>query len=387
NSPAVDKLIQMNKKALDEYGAQDWEAAKRTLLQALVFAKKSGLDTHPMMARTYVHLGAVYVVGFKDRAKGAQSFGRAVEIDPGIRISKAMSTPELEGVFDEAKGGAGGGGKASSRGPGGAEPSVSTAPPPSGKRRKTPIMESDTGADAPPADEAAAPKARKRPVPPEDDESIDPDLPSRVAALDCPVKDEAEIDKPVLVRCAVAKNLSKVVEVVLFYLEPGKTDFTDVPLERSPKGWYVGKIPKKAVTGTSLRYYIEGRNVDGKPLVANGSKDSPNLMLIRDAEAAATEKEIGGKRHEENPLDEPNPNRPHRLLGHIDRSKIGVDTRYGNRSFWVGLGIGSGYGFGLASNLEVRKELASTYGSGIAWAGLGQVAPEIGFQINPDVAI
>src|SRR6185369_13336925 len=105
NSPAVDKLIQMNKKALDEYGAADWDAAKRTLLQALVFAKKSGLDTHPMMARTYVHLGAVYVVGFKDRAKGAQSFGRAVEIDPGIHISKAMSTPELEGVFDEAKGG------------------------------------------------------------------------------------------------------------------------------------------------------------------------------------------------------------------------------------------------------------------------------------------
>src|SRR5690349_24746879 len=64
NAPAVDKLIQMNKKALEDYETLEWDTAKRTLLQALVFAKKSGLDTHPMMARTYVHLGAVYIVGF-----------------------------------------------------------------------------------------------------------------------------------------------------------------------------------------------------------------------------------------------------------------------------------------------------------------------------------
>lgn len=385
NAPAVDKLIQMNKKALDEYGAADWDAAKRTLLQALVFAKKSGLDAHPMMARTYVHLGAVYVVGFKDRQKGAQSFGRAIEIDPNIHISKAMSTPELEDVFASS---GGGGGKPAARG--GEQPAVNTpASPPPGKKRKGPIMESDSGGDAPPpGDEDAAPRSKKRP--PAEDDSVEPELPARIAALDCPVKDETEIDKPVTVRCAVAKNLGKVVEVVLLYLEPGKTAFTEVTLEKSPKGWYTGKIPKKAVTGTSLRFYIEGRNVDGKPIVANGSKDSPNLMLIHEAESAETEKELnGGKRkhEEENPLDEPNPNRPHRLLGHIDRSKIGVDTRYGNRTFWIGLGVGTGWGYAVSSNLEVRKELAGTYGSGVAQAGLFQLAPEIGFQINPDVAI
>jgi hypothetical protein len=108
NSPAVDKLIQMNKKALEDYEAADWETAKRGLLQALVFAKKSALDTHPMMARTYIHLGAVYIVGFKDRQKGLQSFGRALEIDANIHLAKSMSTPELEAAFDEARGGANG---------------------------------------------------------------------------------------------------------------------------------------------------------------------------------------------------------------------------------------------------------------------------------------
>src|SRR5882724_977823 len=110
NSPAVDKLIQMNKKALEDYETLEWDTAKRTLLQALVFAKKSNLETHPMMARTYVHLGAVYIVGFKDKQKGLQSFSRALEIDPTIRISKAMSTPDLEDIFAQASGGGSGGG-------------------------------------------------------------------------------------------------------------------------------------------------------------------------------------------------------------------------------------------------------------------------------------
>ena len=103
--PAVDKLIQMNKKALDDYETLEWDSAKRTLLQALVFGKKSNLETHPMMARTYVHLGAVYIVGFNDKQKGLQSFQRALEIDPTIRISKAMSTPELEDIFAQASAG------------------------------------------------------------------------------------------------------------------------------------------------------------------------------------------------------------------------------------------------------------------------------------------
>ncbi len=78
----VDKLVQMNKKALDDYDTLDWDAAKRILLDALVAGKKAGLDNHPVMGRTYIHLGAVYITGFKDRQKGLQSFSRALEIDP-----------------------------------------------------------------------------------------------------------------------------------------------------------------------------------------------------------------------------------------------------------------------------------------------------------------
>jgi hypothetical protein len=381
NVPAVDKLIQMNKKALEDYETLEWDTAKRTLLQALVFAKKSNLETHPMMARTYVHLGAVYIVGFKDKQKGLQSFSRALEIDPTIRISKAMSTPELEDIFSQAGQGASGGTAAPT--PSRAEPppappepeSAPTPPPSGGRRRRAPIME---------AEPAAVPPPRA-----EDDDSGEPDLPARINVLECPTKDETPPDKAVLVRCAMAANLP-VSKLFLMYLEPGAEDFSAVPMEKTPKGWYAAKIPKKAVTGTSLRFYVEGRNDKGKAIVSNGRADSPNLMLIRETGAAEEEKELGGNKRrtkEENPFDEPDPNRPRRFLGRIDKSKIGLDTRFGNRRWWIGFGLGSGFGYAPASGLESLPQLSSRYSSGGAWAGLGHIAPEIGYQFGPNLAL
>src|SRR5450432_3678883 len=64
---AVDKLVQMNKKALGDYDTLEWDAAKRILLDALVAGKKAGLESHPVMGRTYIHLGAVYITGFHNR--------------------------------------------------------------------------------------------------------------------------------------------------------------------------------------------------------------------------------------------------------------------------------------------------------------------------------
>jgi len=66
----VDKIVQMNKKALDDYDTLEWDSAKRTLLEALVAGKKGGLDSHPVMARTYLHLGCVYITGLEDRPEG-----------------------------------------------------------------------------------------------------------------------------------------------------------------------------------------------------------------------------------------------------------------------------------------------------------------------------
>ncbi len=139
---AIDKIVQMNKKALDDYDTLEWDAAKKTLLDALVAGKKAGLDNHPVMARTYVHLGAVYITGFKNRDKAIQSFIRALEIDSAIQLSKGIATSEVNEAFNEAK---------RARGGGGGE----AAPPPPSKKRRGPVMDANGGGEAAPEEEGA----------------------------------------------------------------------------------------------------------------------------------------------------------------------------------------------------------------------------------------
>ena len=347
NRAVIDQLVQINKKALDDYDSLEWASAKRALLEALATAKKAGLEHHPITARTYVHLGAVYVTGFKDRQKGLQSFVRALEIQPDITLSKNLTTPELEKIFAEA------------------------------------VTRSQSHAAEP--QHVDQPRA--------DDRGSEQDLPAHVSALDCPAPDDAPPDKSIDVRCAVAENIA-VAEVYLMYRGPGRVDFTAVEMEKTPKGWYQGKIPKSAVTGKSVQFYFEGRNAAGKPVVSNGRAESPNLILIREkgvaeeAEAQAASKGTLPDDTEENPLEEKKENQGPRLyLGKVDKSKIGLDTRYGQRTWWIGIGAGSGFGYAKGNGPESRTDLQKYYQAGQGWAGLGQLAPEIGYQITPDVAV
>jgi hypothetical protein len=378
----VEKLVQMNKKALDDYDTLDWDAAKKTLLDALMTGKKAGLDNHPVMARTYVHLGAVYI-GLKNRDKAIQSFARAIEIDPAIQLSKGIATAEVNDAFNEAK--RKGGGTAS----GGGESS-----PPPAKRRRGPAMEGD---EPPPARKSA-------PVASQDDDGREPDLPVRIQALDCPVPDEAILEKAVTLRCALAPALSQVVKVLLNYREPGGEEYVEVVMTKSPKGWYQGKVPKKAVTGKSLAFYFSGQNAAGKTVVENGSKDSPNIMLLMEEESYReymAKKKKGGGGGEfgedvENPLDEQEgPYKAKLRLGTTDKAREGLDTRFGNRKWWISIGAGSGFGFAKGDGLEAVNmspdgqfnRLKNDFAAGGAWAGLGHLVPEVGLHLSPNMAL
>ena len=391
---AIEKLVQMNKKALDDYDTLEWDAAKKTLLDALVAGKKAGLDNHPVMARTYVHLGAVYITGFKNRDKAIQSFTRALEIDPSIQLSKGIATREVSDAFNEAKGARGGGGGPSA---GGGE-----AP---AKKRRGPVMDSGGEEGEPP------PKKKKAPVKSstsDDDESEERDLPVKITALDCDNEDEAIIDKPATLRCAVKPTLG-VAKVFLMYQEPGKEEYTELEMKKSPKGWYVGKIPKKAVTGKSVKFYFEGRNAAGKPVVRNGEPEGPNLLLVMEEDAYREAKKKNENLGEdvENPLEaQEGPKKQSKLGAH--ESDIGLDTRFGKRKWWISIGGGSGFGYAKGDGLEAVNrspettlppgtkamcgqgsgfhDLSACFTPGGAWAGYFHIAPEVGFMLTPIMA-
>ena len=374
---AIDKIVQMNKKALDDYDTLEWDSAKKTLLDALVAGKKAGLENHPVMARTYVHLGAVYITGFKNRDKALQSFTRALEIDPAIQLSKGIATSEVNDAFSEAKRSRGGGGD---------------APPPAKKTRKGPVMDNGDGEPAP--RKKAPPKSSTQ-----DDDSEEKDLPVKIQALDCPNADEAILDRPATLRCAVAPNLP-VAKVFLMYKEAGKEEYTELQMTKSPKGWYVAKIPKKAVTGKSLPYYFEGRNAAGNPVVRNGETGSPNLLLLMEEEQYKAMKEkkgdaLGTGEDTENPLEEEEGPKKQGALGYRDKSLEGLDVRFGKRKWWFGIGVGSGFGFAKGDGLEAVNRspdpnfhnLSQVFGAGTSWAGLGHLAPELGVMLTPNIGL
>src|SRR5580698_10432762 len=99
---AVAKVTNLNKKALDAYGQQDYDTARDLLKQALELCSSAGMDQHPITARTHVHFGVVAIVGFKQREVGLKQFRKALEIEPDIKLTKSLVTPELQDAFEEA---------------------------------------------------------------------------------------------------------------------------------------------------------------------------------------------------------------------------------------------------------------------------------------------
>jgi hypothetical protein len=100
---AVNKVTELNKQALAAYAQQDWDSAKDLLKQALQICADANLDQHPITARTHLHFGAVAIVGFKQRDAGIKQFKKALEIQPDIKLTKAIVTPELSDAFEEAQ--------------------------------------------------------------------------------------------------------------------------------------------------------------------------------------------------------------------------------------------------------------------------------------------
>jgi hypothetical protein len=98
----VAKVTNLNKKALEAYNQQDYDTARDLLKQALETCTSAGLDQHPITARTHIHFGAVAIVGFKQREVGIKQFKKALEIEPTIKLTKSIVTPELQDAFEEA---------------------------------------------------------------------------------------------------------------------------------------------------------------------------------------------------------------------------------------------------------------------------------------------
>jgi hypothetical protein len=380
---AIQKMIDLNRQALAAFGTKDFEGAKSALMDAVVLGKEAGLTNDKMMARTYLHLGVLYVDGLKDRNKGLRYLALALRIRPDIPMTPSLATPAVTAAFEEAKHdpGAGGAAGGTPAAPKAAPPAPKPAPPPPKAPPPAPVVK------AAPPPPPPAPEPEPSPPPEKEAKDDEPDLPANLPTpLYCPNPDEAPPGEAITLRC-VANPTLVVAKVLLYYRLPGGEQFSQVPAKKSPKGWYIGTIPSDAATGKSLQYYFEARDNGAKEVASNGHNDSPNLMLIKSGAPVVGGGALAGLRFtsgqrssgpEENPLEAQESERA-RLNSGLGRNRRRA------KSIFVGFSIGTGYGYHPRSLLEYRTDLKVE--PGMSSVGLLHFAPELGYMLTDALSI
>jgi outer membrane protein W len=362
------QMIALNQKAIALIRGRKFSAAKDTLLEALVVAKDAKLGNSEMMARTYVHLAAVFVTGEKNRDKGVSQFMLALKIDPNISITPQLETPALKSAYLLAR-------KQMTSSSGSASTSASS--PPAGSAEHTPAATAPNQGDAAPSPEDEATTVTKHGRGGHKVAVVvsDPDLPAKVPSpLYCPLPFEIPPGEDLIVRCVTQKQQKKATAVVYYRPEGGKSDdFIAAAMRRNIKGWLQASIPGDAIKGKSLGYYIEARLPGSSEALMLGRSDSPNVFMIKgNADTAATA-------DNENILDT--------LKAKAAEEE---DARRNHRrepgAIWLSLAGGSGIvGFHSKESLDGDSSLHSV--AGFTTATPFQLELELGYQWDKNLSL
>jgi hypothetical protein len=216
DSVAVEKATKLNKKAVDEYQNLNFEESRKLLKNAIDVCNQSGLDNHPVTARTYIHLGIVMFAGFKQKDEAIKHFRKALEIQADIKLDKILATPEVQEVYDEAL----------------EQHKADSAP-------KTP------------------------PPPPKPGEGIDHE-PVAESPQGAAITIKAGVDPGVGAK-----------KVLLSFSADGADDFAEREMKEDPPGsnTYVAEIPASATQGGVVDYFIEVLGDGDNPVATKGSQN------------------------------------------------------------------------------------------------------------------
>jgi hypothetical protein len=346
---ARDKIVDLNKQALLSYEAKDFEAAKELLTKALKEAKQANLEDDKMTARTYLHLGAVYFVGYQDQAVAIQNFTLAKKIRPDIQLTPSIETAELKVVFDQAV----------------AEAEPTPTPEPTTRPSKAQPVTRPTPAATP---ELAG--------------GGEPDLPSSMnAPLMCSTPEEAPPSKELTIRCAVKPGVNA--KAVQLYLRaPGAEAYQALSMRRTAKGWWITTIPAHVMKGASIQVYYDARDGSDNEVATNGQIDSPSVIEIR-KKGSSSGGGGGGGVAEGDPLEKI------KRQQKTEEYESGLHRRR-EGAIWVNAGVGSGWGYAPGGGVEWAKDdqhRPIQVGYLTATTGLITVVAEVGYMVSDDFAV
>ncbi|HTB60093.1 MAG TPA: tetratricopeptide repeat protein [Polyangia bacterium] len=180
------------------------------------------------------------------------------------------------------------------------------------------------------------------------------ELPPEKALVHEPVH-VGQMGRPVPITVAPDKDLGASAIVLRFRAGEAPV-FTDLPMQKSPTGAFEAAIPVAATTGQQVVYFIEARRPDGSVIVRRGSAADPMVVaLVEPAKpAAAVATEAAPK------------------------------AVAAPKSFYFALLVGSGVGTASGTAEVTRNKISS---SGLVWTRAGQLAPEIGYFVTPQLRV
>ena len=179
------------------------------------------------------------------------------------------------------------------------------------------------------------------------------ELPPEKALVHEPVR-VGQMGKPVPITVVPDKDLGAS-SIVLRYRPVAAPAFIEVPLQKDPTGAYVGSIPATATTEQQAVYFIEARRADGSVIVRRGSAADPIVVALVGPSTSG-----GPVATQAQPRPAPTP-----------------------KSFYFALLVGSGVGTVSGTGEVTREPVAS----GLGWTRTGQLAPEIGYFVLPQLRV
>lgn len=377
--PAEQRIAYLNKKAMEDYDALEFNASRRGLEDAVAAVRKNGLETsNPRIAaRTYINLGMVYVQ-LKDRGRGEQWFKRALAINAEAKLDPALATPDIQQVWDEARGV-----KAAPKPP---EP-VAQKPPEAPRPETPPEAPKPTqtdpllaGGDTPSKPEVPKPNQN---LEYSADDLLDPV--KKVRLEHTPVEEIRTSTKGLVsVHPVPVHPEGTVARATLFYRGAGQEKFTESPMQPSKKvpGDWLGVISAEAAVGRALQYYVEAYDGKGRVCGNVGTAENPNITKVSQYAG------IVAKQGED--IEDP--------LAYVKKEEERQRLSKLRDYVYIGVGVGTGgavvpsgatteVAWFYNSKLAVPKyEQARASNGGFVWGGLG-IGAEIGAYLYRGLSI
>jgi hypothetical protein len=220
---------------------------------------------------------------------------------------------------------------------------------------------------------AAAPPKKKKGRP--DGPTAEGAIAGEVDRLACRAPDDVPAGAELVIECEQEKWLSDA-RIELHYRSGGQESYTTVTMEAVPKGPLRGKVPAEQVHAPYVLYYVQA-SIEGAGVVAAAGKpDSPTMIQVKAPPAVDPLARVAATATASAPP-------PDTFAGKLASLASGSARQPG--SFWAGLSLGTGYGWSSRSRLEYRNDLEA--GAGFGPAGLGHLAPEVGYQLTPEIAV